>query len=254
MTKNILLLTATVRPPAGAIGLARTDTKARMDDYADAMAFYLEALRSLTFDNIVFVDNSNSSLNFLQACVDANGLTDRVELISYAGLDYPPEFGRTFGEFKLIDEAYVLSRTLKEADASAVVWKITGRYTVQNIESLIRSRPRACDLYCNARSMPTKYLDLYCISWNGRGYLKFIKNIYKNLNVSTTTVPGENIFFDILFDGKSASQITVKPRFKVTPYITGIRGFTNTGFNVGKDKVKYHLRVMLRIVAPWLWV
>lgn len=254
MTKNILLLTATVRPPEGAIGLVRIDPKARMDDYAGAMVFYLEALRSKIFDNIVFVDNSNSSLSFLKTCVYSSGLNARVELISYAGLDYRPEFGRTFGEFKLIDEAYVLSRTLKEADASAVVWKITGRYTVQNIASLIKSRPRGCDLYCNARRIPAKYLDLYCISWNEKGYIKFIKNIYKKLNVSNTLVPGENIFYEILFDGKSANQIAVKPRFKVTPYITGIRGFTNTGFNVGNDKVKYHLRVMLRLVAPWLWI
>ena len=254
MAINILLRTATVQPPQGAIGLVRTDVNLRKRDYLEAMAFYLGEIERGTFEKIVLVDNSNTPLDFLQELVDARGAGDNVELISYDGLDYPPEDGRTYGEFKLIDDAYRLSRVLQAVDDDDIVWKITGRYTVHNIDKLASRRPRGADLYCNARTIPSKYLDLYCISWNGRGYRKFIQGIYPRLNVCNTTVPGENLFFDILFDGKAAADIEVKPRFNVTPFITGVRGFTNTGFNVGKDRRKFYLRVALRRVAPWIWV
>ncbi len=251
---DILLLTATVRPPEGAVGLARTDVDLRKQDYLDAMRFYLGEIERGTFRKVVLVDNSNTPLDFLQELVDARGAGDRVELIRYDGLDYPPEVGRTYGEFKLVDEAYQLSRVLQAAGDEDVVWKITGRYTVHNIDKLVSRRPPQADLYCNARTIPSKYLDLYCIAWNGRGYRKFIRGIYPRLGVSETAVPGENLFFGLLFDRKAALDVQVKPRFNVTPFITGIRGFTNTGFNVGKDRLKFYLRVALRRVAPWIWV
>lgn len=254
MPVNILLLTATVQPPQGAVGLVRTDANLRKQDYRQALAFYLGEIERGTFEKIVLVDNSNTPLDFLQELVDARGLGARVELISYDGLDYPPEVGRTYGEFKLIDEAYRLSHVLREVRDDDIVWKVTGRYTVHNIDKLASRRPRRADLYCNARTIPSKYLDLYCISWNGRGYRKFIKGIYPRLGVSNTTVPGENLFFDLVFDRQAAAEIAVKPRFNVTPYVTGVRGFTNTGFNVGKDRRKFYLRAALRRVAPWIWV
>ena len=251
---DILLLTATVRPPEGAIGLARTDVDLRKQDYLEAMRFYLGEIERGTFQKIVLVDNSNTPLDFLQELVDARGAGDRVELIRYDGLDYPPEAGRTYGEFKLVDEAYQLSRVLQAAGDEDVVWKITGRYTVHNIGKLVSRRPPQSDLYCNARTIPSRYLDLYCIAWNGRGYRKFIQGIYPRLGVSDTTVPGENLFFGLLFDRQADLDIEVKPRFNVTPFVTGIRGFTNTGFNVGSDRRKFYLRVALRRVAPWIWV
>lgn len=254
MPKKILLLTATVRPPAGAIGLVRTDVELRKQDYVGAMEFYLAELKRGVFDGIVLVDSSNEPLDFLQRVVDAAGATARVELITYDGIDYPPESGRTYGEFKLIDDGYLLSSTLKSLTDDDVVWKITGRYTVRNIASLVRRRPASADLYCNARTRPSKYLDLYCISWNGRAYERLIKGIYKRLDVQNTLEPGENLFYKILFDGRGTDGLTVRPRFNVTPYIAGVRGFTNTGFNVGKDRRKYFVRVVLRWLAPWVWI
>ncbi len=254
MADNILVLTATVQPPPGAIGLKRTDVDLRKQDYREALAFYLDELERGTFARIVLVDSSNTPLDFLQALVDQRGARDRVELVTYDGIDYPPENGRTFGEFKLIDDGYRLSATLRGLRDDDVVWKITGRYTVRNIARLVARRPAKADLYCNARKYPVDYLDLYCISWNGRAYRHLVEGLYPQLDVSRTTLTGEKLFYDIVFGGPAAADLRVKPRFNVTPYITGVRGYTNTGFNVGSDRRKFYLRTAMRRLAPWVWV
>ena len=93
MQKNILLLTATVQPPVGALHLVRTDLKLRKQDYLGALHFYLDELQKGTFDKIVLIDNSNTPLGFLAELVTSRNLSAFVELISYDGIDYPPEVG-----------------------------------------------------------------------------------------------------------------------------------------------------------------
>jgi hypothetical protein len=252
--RNLLLMTATIRPPEGAIGLTRTDPETRLGDYLGAMSFYLDQVAKASVAKIIFVDNSDSAaaLGRIEELVGRSGLSDRVELISYFGLDYPPSYGRTYGELKLIDRAYELSRTLASRGPDDVVWKVTGRYTVRPIERIIRKRPGDADLYCNARKYPRRYADLYLLSWTEDGYQNFLRGIYEKLRVDNTIEPGEALFYDLL--GEASGRIKVVPRFNVTPYIAGIRGFNNRPFDSKVETWKFWLRRSLRRVAPWLWV
>ena len=66
--RNIAMLTATITPPSGVPGLARTDPAVRLADYRSALDFYMSCFdRGL--DSIVFADNSNSDVSSLHELV-----------------------------------------------------------------------------------------------------------------------------------------------------------------------------------------
>ncbi|MCQ3976716.1 MAG: hypothetical protein DPW09_25080 [Anaerolineae bacterium] len=138
---QILLLSATVIPPSHVPNLVLTDPGLRLLDYERALAFYL-TLIGKGVDYIVFAENSNADISRLHELVHRNGLQDRVELISFYGLDYPAEYGKGYGEFKLVDYAMSNSRLLSAEMSKAVIWKVTGRYVVKNLSEVIRQRPR----------------------------------------------------------------------------------------------------------------
>jgi hypothetical protein len=81
--------------------LGRTDPELRKGDYLRAMAFYEGLLRAGELDRIVFVDNSKEDLSFLSTAFP----DQRIEYLSFDGLGYPPEYGRGYGEFLLLDWA-----------------------------------------------------------------------------------------------------------------------------------------------------
>src|SRR4051812_36686201 len=105
-----LLLTATITPPPGATYLARTDPGARLRDYLWAFDFYVN-LPNKVIGRIVFVENSGGDLSELRRLAEQHPEKE-IEFISFFGLDYPPEYGRGYGEFKLIDHAFDHSELL----------------------------------------------------------------------------------------------------------------------------------------------
>ena len=127
--RNVLLLTATVTPPIGMPLLARTDPVQRLQDYTQALRFYLPLLGS-TFDSIVLAENSASDISSLRRLAVEKGAQERVEFLSFFGLDHPPSYGRGYGEFKLVDYAMRHSQFL---NGDAYVWKCTGRYVVNSV-------------------------------------------------------------------------------------------------------------------------
>ena len=54
---SLLMMTATINPQPGAVGLDRTDPALRMKDYCEALDFYLSKKSPLD-RRIVFVENS----------------------------------------------------------------------------------------------------------------------------------------------------------------------------------------------------
>ena len=113
-----------------------------MDDYVRAFRYYLGTLGT-TFDRIVFVDNSASDLGTLEALVAGSSMSERVELLSFFGLDYPSAFGRGYGEFKLIDYAMDNAKLLQD---DVVVWKCTGRYYLPCVKVVRLVKCRRADL------------------------------------------------------------------------------------------------------------
>lgn len=249
MQRNILLLTATVTPLPGIPLLARTDPVARLQDYQRALSFY-SSLIGTCFDGIVFAENSASDLSALSEAVDRRA-AHAVEFISFYGLDYPPSYGRGYGEFRLVEFAINHSKLIKNDD---IVWKVTGRYIIENICKIIRTRPIDADLYCHMRNYPYRLCELYLLAWNSRGYKSVIERVFPKLrnDIVPTKISVEETLFREEVD-RVAGSIKIVPRFKYVPIISGIRGFDNREYSKRWSMKNFARRVTHRLV-PRIWI
>jgi len=248
--KNIVILTATITPPAGAIKMTRMDPQLRYSDYKKAFEFYLRELGNGVFDGLVFADNSNSDVAELSKMAEEKGLSSQVEIIAFEGLDYPPTYGRGYGEFKLLDYVMSNSSLIKSAPEDSNFWKITGRYILENIDAIIKSKPVNIDLYCHCRNIPMRWMDLYVMCWNWKAYTQCIENICGKIREDVISASSETEFRDIVESHKSA--ISIKQRFKYAPRLEGVRGYDNQAYqDMG---LKQKVRELANVIFPWIWI
>ena len=249
---NVLLLTATITPPAGVPLLARTDPKARLQDYAKGLQFYLQFINK-GIDAIVFAENSNSDVSTLKNIVTQSGLQDAVEFLVFDGLDYPPSYGRAYGEFKLIDYAMAHSQTIKNHKDNLLVWKITGRYIIRNIAKIIARKPSNIDIYVNLRKFPILWADMYLLVWTTKAYEAFFSKILTNMIADPSLkVQPEEVFIKLL--EQPLECLKVRKRFNVIPFIDGARGSDNQNYSEGRNLRKYYIRSSINKLLPWLWI
>lgn len=246
----ILLITATVTPPPAAIKLGRIDPKARLADYEDALGFYLERLADKVFDAIVFVENSATDVESLKALAGRSGHGDRVEFISFYGLDYPSEYGRAYGEMRLIDHAMAVSTKIRAAAPGEMIWKVTGRYVVLNVGALVRVRAGAV-LCCHCRDFPKRWADMYLMGWAKGAYESVLGGAADRIRESHDRPVSSELEFRRLVDERAAQGNVVR-RFAEAPQVRGVRGFDNKKYE--EERFKSLARVVLAKVAPWIWI
>jgi hypothetical protein len=245
---NVLLMTATINPLKGLPSLARIDPDLRRADYIEALKFYLHLL-GRCFDRIVFAENSNADLSDLRALVLDHSMSNRVEFVSFYGLDFPPEYGRGFGEFKMVDYAVSQSPSLKQLET--VVWKVTGRYVLLNMEAMVASYPGA-DIYCHMRDYPHRLCELAFLAWTQNGYKRLIQGIAPMLRNDQKPTVSEEVHFRKLID-KSKKQLLITPRLKIVPIIEGIRGWDNSRYS-NRNSPKILMRRAANVLIPWFWI
>jgi hypothetical protein len=244
----LLLITATVRPPAAATSLARRDPAERLKDYAVALQFYIRQLEMGVFDGLVFVENSDSEIRELKALGRSSTRSERIEFISYQGLDYPPQHGRAFGELRLLDHAMGTSELIRAATPDEVIWKVTGRYIIRNAERLVSGIP-AADLYCHCRDLPRPWVDMYFMGWRKGAYPQTLQGACERVRDGDGA--GSEAAFRVLIDEHSRN-FRVQKRFPVPPQVSGIRGYDNQAYD--QQWVKTWSRRVLAAVAPGIWV
>ena len=149
-TPHLLVLTATIQPPAGVIASHRNDPAERLKDYAEALKFYLSD-RCRWIDRIVFIDNSAADLGMLERLAAQHAGAKQVEFVSFYGLDYPVDYTKGYGEFKLLDHGFENAPLLRQMAEHDKWWKVTGRYRATNLDRLVRTAPRNYDLYADFR-------------------------------------------------------------------------------------------------------
>jgi hypothetical protein len=251
--RYVLLLTATVQPLSGLPLLARTDPALRLADYQRALGTYLDMLEAGTFDQIVFAENSNYDLYSLKQLVDARGLSERVDFVSFTGLDFEPSKGRGYGEFKMVDHAMAHSKMLIELH-DAVVWKCTGRYVVRNLKEIMRTAGDF-DLLCHCKNFPIRWCELFLMAWNARGYAGLVRGMYPKL-ANDIHPPGhstEEALFRRLVD-EPPLGLRVVPRFKRHPMVEGIRAWNNDRFDNPWISPKTWVRGVCARWVPSIWV
>jgi hypothetical protein len=251
-TKNILLLTATITPPNNVPLLQRTDPELRLQDYGQALKFYLSLLNQ-QIHGIVFAENSNSDISRLRDLVDQEGINDGMEFMVFNGLDYPPSHGRAYGEFKIIDYAMQNSYLINSQDQKKIIWKVTGRYIVRNLGQIISKRPKRFDVYYNARTIPKRWADMFLMGWTHHGYQKCLQNIHHQLIADPNClIQPEEVFIDLL--GKPRENVNFVRRYNHIPLIDGIRGSDNQNYSAGRNLFKFYLRSVGCKLFPWLWI
>ncbi len=251
----VLLMTATITPPSGTPELARNDANLRLQDYCEALRFYL-TLPDHSVNKIIFIDNSDSDLSALEAVTREVPHKKKVELIRFQGNDHPPEFGKGYGEFKLIDYGMTHSTLISPDD---LVWKVTGRLRVLNLSQLIDTAPLQYNMYCDLRDVPiigdqfgaNEWMDLRVFSWSKKGYKLYIQNRFKLLKAELTGSP-ERYFFKLLRAAQKSSGIV--PRFRMQPNIAGFGGRLNVDYQNNSYRYKNMLRRIVRLAAPWIWL
>lgn len=249
-TGNTVLLTATITPPPGATHLARIDPEIRLGDYRKAFDFYCGALAAGVIDQLIFAENSESDIGSLRDIAEKHGVTAKTEFITHPGLDYPPEYGRGYGEFMLVNRAMASSLLIRRLPADAPIWKITGRYILKNIAEIIATRPAGTDLYCHCRNMPTRWIDLFVLCWNKKSHAELLDGIYRYLREDLIHGPCEPAFRERI-EGVGFRSAIVK-RFRTVPRLEGHRGVD--GHRYEAMNMKLRMRQLANVLAPWLWV
>jgi len=249
--QQILLLTATITPPAGVPNLVVTDPDSRLRDYERALAYYA-TLIGRSFDSIVFCENSDASLVSLRRVADGSGQGSAIEMMSFQGTDHPSFYGRAYGEFRLIDHAMDHSQILRNA-RNPVIWKCTGRYLVRNMRYIVADPPRSFDIYCNKRDFPHRWCDMYLLAWNRRGYETMLRGISPRVREGPGELrPPETLFRTILDEHEE--RLTIVPRFRHVPLIDARKGTDGISYSGAWWDKKILLRNVALRVAPWLWI
>ena len=252
-----LILTATITPPSGVPSLVRTDPALRLRDYLAAFEFYLKVPTDV-LPRIVFAENSASDVAPFRELADRVGAGKEVFVTSHAGLDHPAAYGRGYGEMKLIDRIMTEYPPVAELPDDAPIWKGTGRYVLANIARLVRSAPRQYDLYCDLKDRPQPWFDMRFFSFTPAGYRRFFLGKYHDLREDAPPRPGQPWTNpEAVLRAAIAPHLGepgVYPRFKVEPYVDGVRGWDNRSYVSGKNLAKFYVRSAARVVAPRLWI
>ncbi len=245
--KQVIFLTATISPRVGTYLLARFDPELRRKDYVDAFRFYASCVAQHGSYQLVLVENSGSSVQEFLEIAEEYGIADRTECLTYLA-DDNPEFSRFYLEAALIRKALEMS-ALMQADG-VTIWKITGRYIIPNIASIITKQPKNFDIYLNFRNYPQRALDFYVAGFTRAGMSAIVNRIADRFE---THVTGEDLLRDAVEEGVY-DDLKVVPRLNVVPKIKGARGHDNRSYHGAVQSLKYITRVLANTIAPRIWI
>jgi len=230
MRKNIVLLTATITPLYGQAHLQLVNSSSRFNEYQQALKFYYQCLEKNIIDNIIFVENSLYDLSPLMR----EFKHDKIEWISFYGLDYDVSYHRGYGELKLLDYAYGVSTILKTSLFDDVVWKISGRYILKNIATIIKHAPGDFKIYCETSE---QWSEMSVMAWSVKSFNCFIHPILKDF---ATDMAPELILPKKMKKWKNEYSGIIM-HFSWPPYLVGRRGTDGKPFQ-GKLSSLVHIK------------
>lgn len=246
---NIALITSTIAPDPNVHQLVRTNVADRLADYKVAFAFYCDQLNAGVFDRLVYVDNSGYDLREIEDIAREKGISERVEFISYIS-KISPNNNRFYLEINLIDYFVKNSLTLRN-HPKGMVWKITGRYLIANIKSIIaRCNGKPADFYVNMRNRPYKVVDFFLVGFNLAAYEALFLN---NLAMYEGLHDDERALRRYL-DADAPPSLRIRKRLPVTPRVIGVRGFDGGRYGGWNGTVKFYIRLIFNKALPFFWI
>ena len=217
-----------------------------MGDYQQALAFY-SSFVGQGVDRIVFADNTGADLLPLREIAAIKGISSSIDFLTFDGNDFPPVYGRCFGEAIIFDEV-MRSGCCSGQPEDTTYWKSTGRYQVKNLRRMMQTMPRGAQLYCDMRQRGRrKWADMRFMSWTRKGYSEFLAGIAPLLREDTRNYrPGEEALFDVLEERFSCSSLLYARSFAAEPFIDGVRAFDNRNWSTGRQRLVYYARSLQR--------
>jgi hypothetical protein len=251
--KIILLLPATVLPFPGMPNNQRSDPRVRLSDYKIALTNYLSLPKGPP-DEIFFVDNSGYALDELDdlgEIAKVAGRKLRVLSIAPSRIDCK---SKPYGELDIQDQAHLAISSCNDEDA--IIWKVTGRLFVSNIQQLMGSFRADAGLYCDLRQVPlignalggNPWFDMRLWAYRSSFYAKHFFDV-------KTRIP---LIDELAMYGHVCSLIESEeklvPRFKIQPEFIGHCAANNADYTTAPMLLKHALRRFTRKYAPFVWI
>ena len=236
MGQNIVLLTATITPRSAQPDLLMHDPAQRLQDYRNALDYYSGLLAGGVIDAIVFAENSGHSLKPLRDAFPDR----RIEWLSSDDLDYPSSYHRGYGEFRLIDRAMAQSSLIAGAADDTVIWKITGRYVIENLRNVIRFAPPGFGLYCK---LDERWIEMSIMAWTRRGHARLLKDCWESFK---TAMAPELILAPRLAHSR-LPECPIVSEFAWPPLIVGRRGTDGTQFTSWRARWKFNALLLPKL-------
>ena len=178
-----------------------------------------------------------------------------MEIVGLPANTEDPNFGKGYGEFKLLDQGLERSRVLRRSD---VLWKVTGRLQVLNMTELIATAPADYDFYCDLRSVPligerfggNDWMELRAFSCSVPAYDRLMRGHYPRLK----GLSPEHYFFQSVKAEWRLGVGNIVPRFRLQPRFAGFGGHRNADYQGASYQRKDAIRSLARRLAPWLWL
>lgn len=209
--KPVIILSSTIKTPNNTPFSKRNDSELRLLDYIESVKFYK------TFNiPIVFCDNSNTNSIEINKIL----LENKIEFEYFSFETKVSHLGKGHGELEILD--YVFSKS-KIINSNTSIYKISGRYIVQNFEKILKSS-KSSKVEINL-SRNLFWADTKIFKLNKLFYVDHISQ-YKDMISDHNGVHFEHIIakatLSYIASGYSWNQFSFYPHYKV------ILGTTNT--------------------------
>lgn len=238
MTKKYLLLTATISPEIGQSSLLIQNPEIRLLEYEKSLRYYHRNFDRLRLSGLIFVENSGFDLRLLSDKFPS----EKFEWISAPRTPLLGGVHRGYGEFLMIDYAFMNSLYLRTMSLSDVVWKVSGRYVLKNLGNMILFAPDSYDVYADIKN---NWVELSVVSWSKRGFLKYFQPLIDEMKVD---FPPEIILSKALGANGFANVV---PKFKWLPYIDGRRGINGAPYMSRASVLRHFMTQSLNLVLAY---
>jgi hypothetical protein len=254
MQNYCVVMTACIDPAGGRIKVYRNDPETRLQDYLQALDFYLK-LPDRRLMKIVFVDNSGYSLEKLKTHTRKhNKLNKMVEFHSLNCNAYPEGLHYGYAELDMLDKVFASSNLINNSEG---LIKVTGRLKYPSIHKLLDKLPPNFDFAVDCRGKTP--LSKYSHNWVTTQMMIFATHFYKTqiykvakLEFSSDISHLEVALFRrlIRFDKCEGSIY----RWPINADPVGFAAHWNKNYRSPCEIIKNSVRAVSRRVIPHWWL
>ena len=260
--RYLLVMTATIVPAANA-GVKRADPKIRLEDYKQALRYWLKYNHPAA-ERILLLENSGADLSELRSIAEnENPHGKPVEILSVPGNQIPEGANYGYTEMQMLDEGLALSR-LRHRTTHMI--KVTGRLIFPALGKALdrigksakisqpdkTGQPLQLMVECRKLGFPRRGYDAFTQLFvcSHDFYDRVLRDSKREMNATDVRLLEHLIFRKVIpFQGQPGIHL----RFPCNIEPVGYSGFKSTSYNSPKASITRAIRAALRVIAPGYW-